>query len=170
MKSRKRVPLGLWKEKAMVTVNDQEWIYRQIIDFAQDAVLFADRGGNIRVWNSGAETIFGYTSQEAIGKSLDLIIPEKLRRRHWEAYGRVMETGETRYGSELLKVPAVRKDGKRISVEFTIILPRNPQNGILGSAAIIRDVTERWQHEKELKGRLKSLEDQLELQKTHDSI
>ena len=149
----------------MDTLTDQEWIYRQIVDFVQDGILFADRDGNIRLWNSGAETIFGYTSEEAIGKSLDLIVPEKLREQHWKGYQRVMETGESRYGSELLKVPAAHKDGKRISVEFTIILVRDHQNEILGSAAIMRDCTERWQHEKDLKGRLKFLEDQLKLQK-----
>lgn len=152
----------------MVTLTDREWIYKQIVDFAGDGILFADRDGNIRVWNSGAEKIFGYTREEAIGESLDLIVPEKLRERHWEGYHKVMATGESRYGSELLKVPAARKDGKRISVEFTIILVRDQQNGILGSAAIMRDVTERWQHEKELKGRLNFLEDQLKLQKTPD--
>jgi len=145
----------------MVTLTDRERIYQQIVDFAQDAILFADRDGNIRVWNSGAETIFGYTSEEAIGKSLDLIVPEKLRERHWEGYQRVMETGQSRYGSELLKVPAIRKDGSTISVEFTILLVRNHQNEIIGTAAIIRDVTEGWKQEKELKQKLKFLEDQL---------
>ncbi|MBW2671267.1 MAG: PAS domain S-box protein [Deltaproteobacteria bacterium] len=130
-----------------MTLSDREWIYKQIIDFAQDGILFA------------AETIFGYTSEEAIGKSLDLIVPEKLRERHWKGYLRVMETGESRYGSELLKVPAIRKDGSTISVEFTILLVRNHQNEIIGTAAIIRDVTEGWKQEKELKQKLKFLED-----------
>lgn len=152
----------------MVALTDRNWIYKQIVDFAEDGILFADRDGIIKVWNSGAEKIFGYTRGEAIGKSLDLIVPEKLRERHWEGYHKVMATGETRYGSELLKVPAAHKDGKRISVEFTIILVRDHQNRILGNAAIVRDVTERWQHEKELKGRLNFLEDQLKLQKTSD--
>jgi PAS domain S-box-containing protein len=152
----------------MVALTDREWIYKQIVNFAEDGILFADRDGIIRVWNWGAETIFGYTSEEAIGESLDLIVPEKLRERHWEGYHKVMAIGETRYGSELLKVPAAHKDGKRISVEFTIILVRDRQNGILGSAAIVRDVTERWHHERELKGRLNFLEDQLKLQKASD--
>ncbi|MBW2228327.1 MAG: PAS domain S-box protein, partial [Deltaproteobacteria bacterium] len=82
-----------------MTLSDREWIYKQIIDFAQDGILFADQDGNIQLWNSGVETIFGYTSEEAIGKSLDLIVPEKLRERHWKGYLRVMETGESRYGS-----------------------------------------------------------------------
>jgi PAS domain S-box-containing protein len=152
----------------MVVLADRNWVYKQIVDFAEDGILFADRDGVIKVWNSGAETIFGYTREEAIGESLDLIVPEKLRERHWEGYHKVMATGETSYGSELLKVPAAHKDGKRISVEFTIILVRDHQNGILGSAAIVRDVTERWQHERELKGRLNLLEDQLKLQKASD--
>lgn len=149
----------------MMTLTDQEWIYRHIVDFAQDAILFADKVGNIQLWNSGAKTIFGFTSKEAIGKSLDLIVPEKLRERHWEGYQRAMDTGKTRYGNELLNVPALRKDGERLSVEFTIILLRDHQSEIIGSAAIMRDVTERWRYEKELKGRLKYFEDQLKLQK-----
>jgi PAS domain S-box-containing protein len=144
-----------------MTLTDREWIYKQIVDFAQDGILFADQDGNIQLWNSGAETIFGYTSEEAIGKSLDLIVPEKLREQHWKGYLRVMETGESRYGSELLKVPAIRKDGSTISVEFTILLVRNHQNEIIGTAAIIRDVTEGWKQEKELKQKIKFLEDQL---------
>ena len=147
-----------------MTLADQEWIYKQIVDFAQDGILFADRDGIVRLWNSGAETIFGFTAQEALGQNLDLIVPEKLRERHWEGYQRVMDTGKTRYDNELLKVPALRKDGKRLSVEFTIILVRGHRNEILGSAAIMRDVTENWQQEKKLKERLKFLEDQLELQ------
>jgi len=146
----------------MTTLTDHELIYRQIVDLSQDGIMLADRDGNIRLWNSGAETIFGYTSEEAIGNSLDLIIPEKLRQRHWEGYHKVMESGKTRYGNELLKVPALKKDGERISVEFSIVLVRDNQNKVLGSAAIMRDVTERWKQEKELKERLKFLENQLE--------
>jgi len=144
-----------------MTLTDRDWIYKQIVDFAADAILFADGDGNIQLWNSGAETIFGYTREEAMGKSLDLIIPERLRERHWEGYRKVMETGETRYGSELLKVPALGKDGRSISVEFTILLVRNQQDEIIGTAAIIRDVTEDWTQKKELKQKLKFLEDQL---------
>ena len=139
-------------------MSDTEMIYRQIIENSQDAILFADRDGRIDLWNSGAEAIFGYKKEEVRGKSLDLIIPEKLRQRHWEGYYKVMETGQSRYGKELLKVPALRKDGTSISVEFTISLVRNLQNEIMGTAAIIRDVTERWKQEKELKQKIKLLE------------
>ena len=145
----------------MNSVIDQDWIYRQIVNFSQDGMLFADREGTIRLWNTGAETIFGYSAREALGQSLDLIIPEKLRERHWEGYYRIMDTGETRYGNELLKVPALRKDGERLSIEFSILLVRDPQNEIVGSAAVMRDVTERWKKEKALNEKLKSLENRL---------
>jgi PAS domain S-box-containing protein len=125
--------------------NDFELIYHQIVDHSQDAILFADREGTIRLWNKGAEDIFGFTAKEATGQSLDLIIPEKLRKRHWKGYRSVMETGKSHYGKELLSVPALNKDGHRISVEFTIILIRDRQNKMMGVAAIIRDVTKRWQ-------------------------
>ena len=139
-------------------MSDTEMIYKQIIENSQDAILFADRDGIIELWNSGAEAIFGYTKDEVQGKSLDLIVPEKLRQRHWEGYHTVMKTGKSRYGKELLKVPAIRKDGTSISVEFTIMLVRNLRNEIIGTAAIIRDVTERWKQERELKQKIKLLE------------
>src|SRR5262249_61441311 len=102
-----------------------EWLCRQIVEGTQEAIVFADRDGMIRLWNAGAEAMFGYLTEEAIGQSLDLIIPERQRGRHWEGYRKVMATGVTRYGTELLAVPAVRKDGTRISLEFTIVLLRD---------------------------------------------
>ncbi len=135
-----------------------EWLCRQIVDGTQDAIIFADRDGIIRLWNSGAEAMFGYRAEEALGQTLDLIIPERLRGRHWAGYRKVMATGVTRYGRELLAVPAIRKDGMRISLEFTIVLLRDATGELLGPAAIIRDVTERWQKEKALKERLAALE------------
>jgi len=142
-------------------MSNTEIIYRQIIENSQDAILFADRDGIIELWNSGAEAIFGYTKEDVRGKSLDLIVPEKLRQRHWDGYQKVMKTGKSRYGKELLKVPAIRKDGTSISVEFTIVLVRNQRNEIMGTAEIIRDATERWKQEKELKQKLKLLEGRL---------
>ncbi len=130
-----------------------DWLYRQIVDEAQDAIIYADREGRIELWNSGAVHMFGYSTEEAMGQSLDLIIPEKLRPRHWEGYRRVMATGSTRYGRELLAVPALRKDGARISVEFSMVLVRSPDGELSGSAAIIRDVTARWQKEQERKSK-----------------
>ena len=136
----------------------REWLYQQIVEGAQDAIIFADEEGIIRLWNSGAEAIFGYSVGEAMGETLDLIVPEKLREKHWEGYRKVMETGVTKYGKELLTVPAIRSDGSRISLEFTIMLLKDTRGQPLGTAAIMRDVTERWQREKELKKRLADLE------------
>jgi PAS domain S-box-containing protein len=137
----------------------RELLYQQIVEGAQDAIIFADQDGIIRLWNSGAEEIFGYAAEEAIGETLDLIVPEKLRKRHWEGYRKVMATGTTRYGSDVLAVPAIKKDSSRISVEFTIVLLKDDAGKPQGTAAIIRDVTKRWQKEKELKKRLRELEE-----------
>ena len=142
----------------LMETSPSEWLYQQIVEGAQDAIVFADPDGIIRLWNSGAEAIFGYSAEEALGQTLDLIVPEKLRQRHWEGYRQVMATGVTRYGSELLAVPALNKDDSRMSVEFTIVLLSDDAGKPVGTAAIIRDVTERWQKEKELKKRLTELE------------
>lgn len=136
-----------------------EGLYQQIIEGAQDAIIFADKEGIIRLWNSGAEAIFGYSAEEAIGETLDLIVPEKLREKHWEGYRKVMDTGVTKYGSDILAVPALKKDDSRLSVEFTIVLLKDDTGKPQGTAAIMRDVTERWQKEKELKKRLAELEE-----------
>ena len=137
---------------------DDEWLCQQIVEKAADAIIFADRDGIIRLWNSGAESIFGYPAAEALGEPLDLIVPERLRDRHWEAFHKVMATGITKYGAELLAVPAMIRDGSRISIEFTIVLLTDEAGDPLGTAALIRNVTERWQREKELKKRLIELE------------
>lgn len=133
-------------------------LYRGILENAPDAILFADREGRIRVWNAGAVALFGYSEAEALGQSLDLIIPEKLRVRHWEGYHRVMAGGETHYGSKLLAVPALRQDGSQLSSEFSIVLLRDPAGQVQGVAAIMRDISDRWQQEKALKARVAALE------------
>jgi PAS domain S-box-containing protein len=135
-----------------------EEFYRAIVASTPDAVIVGNRDGMITLWNGGAERIFGFSAAEAVGQSLDLIVPERLRQRHWEGYRRVMETGRTRYGTELLAVPAVRKDGERLSIEFTVALLRSADGALTGIAAIVRDVTARWQRERELRQRLAALE------------
>jgi PAS domain S-box-containing protein len=133
---------------------DVDRFCRDLVNAAPDAIIYADRRGAIRVWNHGAERIFGYTAEEALGASLDIIIPERLRARHWTGYDETLKTGRTRYGAgDLLAVPAVRKDGAAISVEFTIVPMADEAGGLRGIAAILRDVTKRFEEMKELRKR-----------------
>lgn len=145
----------------MPTLTHEE-LCKSIVEQTQFAVIFSDNDGVIRFWNAGAEAMFGYNATEAVGQSLDLIVPERQRVRHWEGYRKVMATGITKYGREMLAVPAMRKDGARISVEFSIILLHSPSGQMLGAAAIMQDVTARWQQQKQLKERLALLEGKLE--------
>jgi len=140
-----------------------DWVCRRIVEDSQEAIIFADREGIIRLWNMGSETMFGHPGAEAVGQPLDLIIPENLRGRHNEGYRKVMAAGVTRYDRELLAVPGLRKDGTRVSLEFSLTLIRSPEGEILGTAAIIRDVTARWERDKTLKQRLAALEAQIKL-------
>jgi PAS domain S-box-containing protein len=134
------------------------WLCDRIVEGAQAGIIFADERGIIRLWNSGAEAMFGYTAAEAIGQTMEIIIPEKHRARHDEGYARVMQTGITKYGRDALAVPALRKDGTRISIEFTIVLLRSAEGGMMGAAAIVQDVTARWERDKALRARLAALE------------
>lgn len=134
-------------------------VYRRIVEGSPDAIILGDAKGIIRLWNAGAEAVFGFTAAEAIGQTMDLIIPERLRSRHWAGYDKVMVTGVSRYGSgELLAVPALRKDGSTISIEFTIQMLKDEEGRIVGPVATVRDVTKRFQRDKELGRRLKELE------------
>lgn len=122
---------------------------------ASDAIIYADSEGVIRFWNHGAERIFGFAEGEALGRSLDIIIPERLRARHWAGYAATMESGVTRYGSgEILAVPAMHKDGRRISVEFTVLPFRDDAGRMKGIAAILRDVTARFEEMRALRAQL----------------
>ncbi len=141
-----------------MTSFDNTALSQKILALAPDAILFADREGIIRLWNQGAERIFGYAAEEAIGQSLDLIIPEKLRERHWQGYYKTMATGETRYGTEMLAVPAMHQNGSRLSTEFSIVMLSDDDGNPFGVAAIMRDITERRQQEKELRDRVAELE------------
>lgn len=139
---------------------DSGWLSCQIVEHAPDAIIMADRDGIIRLWNAGAQAVLGYTAEEALGQSLDLIIPEQFRARHWAGFRKVMQTGVTRYGAVLLGVPATRRDGTRISVEFSVTLLRTQAEQVLGVAAIMRDVTQRWTEQKQMRQRLADLEAQ----------
>jgi PAS domain S-box-containing protein len=126
-----------------------------LLHSASDAIIATDREGRITFWNPGAERIFGFTADETEGQSLDLIIPENLRARHWEGFRHTMSTGTSRYGhGDLLSVPGLTKEGARISVEFTILLLRDGMQAVTGTVAVMRDVTKRFEEVRELKRRL----------------
>jgi len=129
-----------------------------ILTTASDAIIATDRAGVINFWNPGAARIFGFAADEIIGRSLDLIIPDNLRARHWDGFNRVMETGQSHYGhGDLLSVPALTKSGGRISVEFTIVMLQDRQNRPTGTVAILRDVTRRFEETRSLKRQLAEL-------------
>lgn len=125
-----------------------------LVNEAADAIIYSDKDGLIRFWNKGAERIFGFSKADAIGHSLDIIIPENLRKRHWDGYAETMRTGRTRYGDgDVLAVPALRKNGKRVSIEFTILPFHDKDGRMAGIAAILRDVTKRFEELKALRKR-----------------
>jgi PAS domain S-box-containing protein len=136
-------------------VDDPDLLAKAVLSARSDAIIAADHDGIIRFWNPGAERIFGHASGEAIGQSLDLIIPERLRTRHWDGFHHTMATGQSRYGEgDLLSVPAIRKDGATISVEFTIVPLKTETGRMKGMVAILRDVTERFEEMRRLKRKL----------------
>jgi PAS domain S-box-containing protein len=131
-----------------------------LVQAAGDAIVAAAPDGTIILWNPAAERMFGFTAGEALGRSLDLIIPERFRNRHWDGYKQVMRTGQTRYGTEVLRVPAVHKDGSSLSIAFTVALLKSPQGDIQAIAAIVRNETARWEEERALRRRLQELAEQ----------
>ncbi|RQR33642.1 MULTISPECIES: PAS domain-containing protein [unclassified Burkholderia] len=132
--------------------------YQQLVNAIGDAVVISDRSGAITMWNPAAERMFGFTPGEALGNSLDLIIPERLRGRHWEGYEKTMATGQTRYGNDVLRVPAVHKDGRALSIAFTVALLYSDERELTGIVAVIRDETARFQEDRNLRKRIAELE------------
>jgi len=132
-----------------------ELISQALLATRSDAVVAADHAGVIRFWNPGAERIFGHAAAEAVGQSLDIIIPERLRQRHWDGYRHTMATGQSRYGEgEMLSVPALRKDGATISVEFTVVPLHSADGQMTGIIAIMRDATKRFEEVRALRRKL----------------
>jgi PAS domain S-box-containing protein len=120
-----------------------------------EAIILADREGIIRFWNPGAERLFGHPAAEALGRSLDIIIPEPQRARHWAGFHEVMRTGHSRYGEgELLAVPGIRRDGSRLSLEFTVLPLHDAEGRMEGIAAVLRDVTKRFEEVRSLRRQL----------------
>ena len=135
--------------------------FEQLLKTIGDGVVVADAKGNIIFWNAAAERIFGFTEQEAIGQSLDLIVPERQRQRHWDGYHKTMDTGQTRYGHDLLRVPALHKEGRPLSIAFTVAMLYTPDQEVSAIVAIVRDETKRWTDERDMRKRIAELEAEL---------
>ena len=133
----------------------------QLVEGAGDSIIVCDAEGAIVLWNKASERIFGFTPADALGKSLDLIIPERQRQRHWDGYNKTMETAVTRYGADLLKVPALHKDGRPLSIAFTVSLLLADDGKVNGIVAIVRDETARFQDDRKQRARLVELEAKL---------
>ena len=125
---------------------------------AGDAIIAVGNDGKIILWNPAAERVFGFTAADAVGQSLDLIIPERFRERHWNGFHQVMQSGQTRYGSEVLRVPALHKDGRALSIAFTVALVKSSDSQTNSIVAVVRDETQRWNEERELRRKLAELE------------
>lgn len=134
---------------------------RAIVEQVADGIIFADRRGVIRLWNARAEAIFGYTADEVLGRSLDVIIPERLRSAHWTAFDKAVETGRTKYGRQAMTTRSVHKNGSELYVDLSFALVKDEADQVLGSVAMARDVTNRYLAEKELRRRIAELEGQV---------
>ena len=126
-----------------------------------DAVMVCDAKGAITLWNPACERLFGHTEAEVLGKSMDMIIPDRLRKRHWDGYEKTMATGITKYGHDVLRVPAVDKQGNALSIAFTVAMLHGADGKVSAIAAIIRDETSRFNDERALKKRVADLEAKL---------
>jgi PAS domain S-box-containing protein len=134
---------------------------QELVAAIGDAVIASDPKGAITLWNPGAERMFGYSEAEALGQSLDIIIPERLRGRHWEGYDKSMATGTSRYGHDLLRVPATHKDGRAMSIAFTVALLFDADHKVKAIVAVIRDETQRFNDDRALRKRLAEAEAKL---------
>ena len=135
--------------------------FHQLVDALGDGVVVCDAAGAIVFWNASATRIFGFTEADALGQSLDLIIPERQRQRHWDGYHKTMDTGETRYGADVLRVPALHTEGKPLSIAFTVAMLHAPDGKVSSIIAIVRDETVRWGDERALKAKVAQLEAQI---------
>lgn len=135
--------------------------FRQLVEAVGDAIVASDASGAITLWNPAAQRMFGYTESEALGQSLDIIIPQRQQQRHWDGYHKTMATGQTKYGNDVLRVPAVHKDGSARSIAFTVALLHSPDQKVSAIVAVIRDETSRFAEDRNLRKRLMELESQL---------
>jgi len=132
--------------------------YQQLVQSSADAIMACDAAGKITLWNAASERMFGFTEIEAIGQSLDIIIPQRQQARHWEGYHVTMASGITKYGTSVLRVPALHKDGHTLSIAFTVSLMRNADEEVTTIVAVVRDESVKFAEERALRKRIVELE------------
>jgi PAS domain S-box-containing protein len=132
-----------------------------VVDAIGDALVVSDVEGKVIVWNAGAERLFGWSAQEALGQRMDMIVPERLRQRHWDGYDKSMQTGHTKYAHDVLRVPAVDKAGRAMSIAFTVFMLFGPDGKPSACGSVIRDETDRFAQDRALRKRIADLEAQL---------
>jgi PAS domain S-box-containing protein len=135
--------------------------YQALVTSLGDGVMASDAQGLIVLWNPACTRMFGYTEADALGKSLDLIIPQRQQKPHWDGYNKTMATGITKYGNDVLRVPAMHKDGHTLSIAFTVSMLHNPDGSVSAIIAVIRDESVKFAEERALKKRVNELEMQL---------
>jgi PAS domain S-box-containing protein len=138
-----------------------EFDHEQLVAAAGDAIMACDAAGLITLWNPACTRMFGFKESEALGRSLDIIIPERQQARHWEGYHVTMASGQTKYGSSVLRVPAVHQDGHTLSIAFTVSLMHDAGGKVSAIVAIVRDESAKFAEERALKKRVMELEAQL---------
>jgi PAS domain S-box len=140
---------------------EQASVHRAIVEQAPEAIILSDRSGMIRIWNHGAETVFGWAAAEVLGLSLDVIIPERLRRAHWDGYRRAMDSGATKHGGRVLATRSMHKNGSKLYVDLSFAVVKDPSGAVIGALAVGRDVTARYLAENELRAQIRALEEKL---------
>ena len=141
-----------------MTTSGQAGLFRALIEHLADALIFTDRDGLIRVWNSGAEVVFGHRADEIIGKSLDVLVPDRLRSAHWAGFDTAMETGQLKHVRQSMTTRSIHKDGSDLYIDMSFALVRDGTGLVLGAVAVARDVTDRFKAEREARKRLAALE------------
>ncbi len=139
-----------------------ESLARLLHEQAPDAIIFADRNGIIRAWNAAAAAIFGFSPGEAIGRDLDIIIPEGFRDAHWKGFERALAAGDTKYRGQSLPTRALHASGREFYVELTFAMIHDASGAVIGALAHARDITERFEHDRQQRRRLRELEAELE--------
>jgi PAS domain S-box-containing protein len=148
-------------KETSVSTTEQAGLSQALIEHLADAVIFADHEGLIQVWNAGAEAVFGYSADQVLGQRLDVLIPERLRSAHWAAFDTAVDTGRMKYGRESMTTRSIHKDGSDLYVDLSFALVKDADGRVLGSVAVARDITRRFQADKESRKRLAELEAQV---------